>query len=1159
LAELSPFSLLFLSAEVEKMHRDFIARAANRSGASWRNRARLVSILAGATATAIGIANPRLCAADTTASWVSASGTWTTPTDWSSNPFYPNAGNPSGSAYQAIIAKTGSYTVSLPTSTVTLDGLTLNAGSATLAETSGTLSTGSFNLSAGTFLMNGGTVGFTALTQSSGSFLMKGGDLIPGSLTLTSGNFLMSGGTIASGLVAITGGTFSMTSGTAAPGTLNLSNGTLLLGGGTLDPATLNVSGGSLLMSAGLLAPSKLNLTAGTIVMNGGTASPTGTFTLQGGDFQLNAGTVTAGAFNLSSGTLLMNAGALSGGVAGATVNLGSAHLLFAGADTLDHLTFIGGNVTDALTGGTLTLTRGLSLNGASLNLTGTSQFLYLDGVGETLDNLTINADSPVYQQPLTVNVGGPASSGAVTDTLGAHATLLGQANIYAYNGAASTLASAGTIDANLSNQMLIDSVNTTNSGTLEATSGGRLILANTWSNSGTIIVGNNSIVALGGTFSPPNIGTLINNSGGTVNLTGTLVNTGATLALGGTTGNWALAGGTIAGGTVSLPTSTSLTILQGTLVDPHFTGADLALNNAQAVLDVINGLTIDSGNFDINAPGARVYFDSNQTLNNLAINANASQDNFPTSIYVGGFGYSGATTLTLSNTCALNGSAYINTYNRNGTLVSNGAINATGSGLSFDGALSVINNGTMTAGAVAPLSLLGPLTNSGIIAGGNGATLTIGGSTLSTDTANWTNSGTISAPPGATIWLLGNATNSGTISAASGSTLNLLANLANVGAGTLYTNGTLNLLGTLNTSGLLALNATGAVNFGGTINGGTIALPAGQTVNVTGGTLNGTNITGANLVMNSDDVTLTISNGLTLGGHSIAVNVNDADLYFNTTQTVDQANISINPGSYNYFTSVEVGWIGSSGSVTLTLGPSASLSGAAIVKSLFTGSGVINNGTINANASGGTLDFDSSVGLVNNGTVAASSGGILTVGGSFTNTGTVHLAGGTITTAGSLPIGTGTLAGSGDIEGDLDLSNAAATLAMNIGGRDQSIDYDSINIDGNVTLGGNLSLAFTNGFGASVNSSDVFVLMTLGDSGTFTGSFADVASGSTLEVAGNLGSFEVLYANSGPDAGELLIENFQPNPAVQIPEPTSIGLLGAIGLLALRRRRIPA
>jgi hypothetical protein len=54
------------------------------------------------------------------------------------------------------------------------------------------------------------------------------------------------------------------------------------------------------------------------------------------------------------------------------------------------------------------------------------------------------------------------------------------------------------------------------------------------------------------------------NRSGGTVNLTGSLINSNATLVLGVNTGSWVLNGGAIRGGTVTMTNDTSL-IVSGT------------------------------------------------------------------------------------------------------------------------------------------------------------------------------------------------------------------------------------------------------------------------------------------------------------------------------------------------------------------------------------------------------------------------------------------------------------------------------------------------------------------------------------------------------------------------------------------------------------------
>src|SRR5262245_65733525 len=63
----------------------------------------------------------------TVASWVNpVSGSWIDPTQWSTNPAYPNNNVPPGATYDAIINAAGSYTVT-PENNIALSNLTLKA------------------------------------------------------------------------------------------------------------------------------------------------------------------------------------------------------------------------------------------------------------------------------------------------------------------------------------------------------------------------------------------------------------------------------------------------------------------------------------------------------------------------------------------------------------------------------------------------------------------------------------------------------------------------------------------------------------------------------------------------------------------------------------------------------------------------------------------------------------------------------------------------------------------------------------------------------------------------------------------------------------------------------------------------------------------------
>src|SRR6185369_16741527 len=82
--------------------------AVRRLYAHWHKLAWLI-------AAAIGLAVPTAARAQTQANWLTGtSGNWTDPTLWSTNPNFPNNGQPTaGTTYAANIAAAGTYTVTL--------------------------------------------------------------------------------------------------------------------------------------------------------------------------------------------------------------------------------------------------------------------------------------------------------------------------------------------------------------------------------------------------------------------------------------------------------------------------------------------------------------------------------------------------------------------------------------------------------------------------------------------------------------------------------------------------------------------------------------------------------------------------------------------------------------------------------------------------------------------------------------------------------------------------------------------------------------------------------------------------------------------------------------------------------------------------------------
>ena len=122
------------------------------------------------------------------------------------------------------------------------------------------------------------------------------------------------------------------------------------------------------------------------------------------------------------------------------------------------------------------------------------------------------------------------------------------------------TLVNTGTIEANTSGGIIqIESgLPFTNEGTIAA-AGGTIEIesgGNTtvWSNTGSVSVASGSTLDLDGSFTQA--GTF-SNTGGTVNLMGTIASGG--LSLNSATGSWILAGGTIDGGTITTSNGTEL------------------------------------------------------------------------------------------------------------------------------------------------------------------------------------------------------------------------------------------------------------------------------------------------------------------------------------------------------------------------------------------------------------------------------------------------------------------------------------------------------------------------------------------------------------------------------------------------------------------------
>ena len=451
----------------------------------------------------------------------------------------------------------------------------------------------------------------------------------------------------------------------------------------------------------------------------------------------------------------------------------------------------------------------------------------------------------------------------------------------------------------------------------------------------------------LGGGFTTASLqlGTLTHTAG-TVNITGTLDNTGATLNLGTGTGPGTLtlaSGGTIKNGTIVAATGIGVTGSGGTLDGVTYQGI-LDLSPTSASVFIKDGFTGGSGGATINLTGASssLYSVGTETLDNATINFGNS-GNYS---YLRNYDTSSSQVLTLGANLIID---HVGTYaqlddsydSRAGSgIVNDGTINANLSGGTF-----IITDGTFTNASTGTINVA------------NGDTLTI-------NAPSWSNSGLITD---------------------SGGTLNLGGGFttASLQLGTLtHTAGTVNITGTLDNTGATLNLGTGTgpgtltLASGGTIKNGTIVAATGIGVTGSGGTLDGVTYQGI-LDLSPTSASVFIKDGFTGGSGGATINLTGASssLYSVGTETLDNATINFgNSGNYSYLRNYDT-----SSSQVLTLGANLIIDHVGTYAQLDdsydsrAGSGIVNDGTINANLSGGTF-------IITDGTFTNASTGTINV-----------------------------------------------------------------------------------------------------------------------------------------------------------------------------------
>ncbi len=296
------------------------------------------------------------------ANWLNAvTGSWTDPTQWSSNPLFPNNGN-GGANYNVTITATGSaYNVNLG-STITVDGLTVGSAAATLNDTGGTLTALSgITLSAGTLNLNGGTIANTTINVTGGSLVIAAnqGNLL--NAVTVNGDIMLSG---TSSVTKIDGGT-------------TFNNAHLAAASTDLSFAPNQTLGGSILFEGSAAGTRNVEMNGFNGTFTVGSTGAIRTTAGFGGSAQIGTG------FNFSGNMTLVNQGTISSEVAGHGITIGATSF-----------TNSSGAVTQAINGGTLTINSPTWSNAGNINVTGGSSATFNGTWSNTSGTVTVDATS---------------------------------------------------------------------------------------------------------------------------------------------------------------------------------------------------------------------------------------------------------------------------------------------------------------------------------------------------------------------------------------------------------------------------------------------------------------------------------------------------------------------------------------------------------------------------------------------------------------------------------------------------------------------------------------------------------------------------------------------------------------------------------------------
>ena len=619
-------------------------------------------------------------------------------------------------------------------------------------------------------------------------------------------------------------------------GTINANQSaglTIQANGGATNTGTIEATGGTLAL-------------IGTTVANAG-----GTISTSGQTLQLTNTTINGGAVTLTgAATLQLYNGIIHSGSTLTNSSTGTIEA-FAGSNTLGGtITNPAGGVVKIDNGAVLNLENGSypNLGSVQLNSTGANTVLEVAGANVTLSGGSVTMSNNAANYIL----------GAVgTDTLTNQETIQGAGNI---GDGRMTLVNSGTINANQTNALTLQISNgATNTGTIEATSGGTLIVfGGTYANAGGKILNTASTLEFqGGTTI--NGGTISQTGAGTMKLSDATINTAV---LNSTTGTIEVigSGNTIAGtltnpkgGQVKIDNSSTLTMGAGSSIS---NAGAITLNSMGSTTELLIGANVtisgmgtltmsnNSANFIQGVVGTEVLTNKSTiqgagTIGNGflgLVNTGTIIANQPTELFIkpnaaGGFNNTGTLTVASGSTLDITGGTFKN-FNSGTSTLTAGIYKVTGT-LQFDNANIVTNAANITlTGATSQIinqSSVNALTN--FAANAPGANFGLASGRNFTTAGNFTNNGTLTVGSGTKFDVNGNLTNF------SGTTLTGGAYLV---SGTLQFNGAniVNNAATITLTGATSkivdqTSANGLANFAN--NSGTFTLATGRTLTTTG------------------------------------------------------------------------------------------------------------------------------------------------------------------------------------------------------------------------------------------------------------------------------------------------------------------------------------